>query len=170
MTVRRIVLAISTAMLINGCGPDTPEEKLENDAERVQEARSDVTSAADDVTSAVEELESRRKDVQDAELALARARKELRRVQSTLAKTRAQLDSSATDTSVFRFIQNALLNDPVLENAAVHAGVINGVVSLYGEVATKQQKARAEEIAAGAPGVADVRNFVDVGNDTDQNQ
>ena len=153
---------IASILALAACGPQEPESRLKQAADQVEEAKQDVEAAQGDVVEAREDLGSLEAAVHAAEKQLAEARKKLRRKQKQLAEQRNELHSTASDTAIFRLLQRRLLDEKSLSTAAVSADVIDGRVTLRGEVETAEQKATAGDIASGTPGVEKVANLVDV--------
>lgn len=162
---RSAVLLLSAGMLsivAPGCSPEDPETRLKEAAREVEDVRDEVEDARENVASAEEELSSLEEAVNEAQAALAEARKKLRRRQTELARERNELHSTANDTAVFRLVQTRLLEEPSLSRVAIAADVIDGRVTLRGEVEAADQKATAGQIAANTPGVREVVNLIDV--------
>ncbi len=156
-----------TALLIcilalAACQQETPEERLKANVEAVENVQEDHRSASEDVVDAASALAARKQSVDDAEAALAKARKELRGIQKELEEEQKLLQNSANDTAIFRLVQQKLLDAPELENSAVRVTVINGVITLDGQLNNQNQVNLAESIAKAAPGVKGVRNFLKV--------
>ena len=53
-------------------------------------------------------------------------------------------------------------NDPVLKERDIEFDVVNGMVTIRGEVASAGEKAQAEQLAKAAPGVKDVANALEI--------
>ena len=69
----------------------------------------------------------------------------------------------AHDKTLVTRIKTAMYADPAVKGTEVAVNVLNGQVQLSGFVDTPEAKRRAEEIAAGTPGVARVYNNIIVG-------
>ena len=75
---------------------------------------------------------------------------------STKESTGEYIDDAAISTKV----KTALIKDPVVKATDVKVETFKGTVQLSGFVDTAEQKARAEQIAAGVRGVTSVRNNI----------
>lgn len=166
----RYVVMIAAILALGACEPEEPESRLKQAAGQVDQAKEKVQSARENVAEAKDELGSLQQAVDEAQQQLAQARKKLRRRQEQLAENRDRLHSFASDTAIFRLLQTRLLDEPSLSTAAVSADVINGRVTLRGEVESTAQKETAGKIAAGTPGVEEVRNLVDVSGDGEKSR
>jgi hypothetical protein len=62
------------------------------------------------------------------------------------------------DDRVHEDVCDRLTADPVVDATEIDVRVVRGEVTLEGEVRTRDQKRRAEHVAASAPGVCDVVN------------
>lgn len=152
---------LSSFFILSACGSETPEDRLQGAAEDVSSVENRIENVSEEIADTSADLEQRRADVRDAEQALASARKELRKLQQKLATEQKKLDSTASDTAIFRLLQSRLLEDDLLASEAINLFVLDGAVVLYGDVRTEKQKSRAGDIAADVPGVSEVRNFVE---------
>lgn len=161
-TWSRCLAPVLVTLALVACGPQDPEARLEEAATDVEQARQKVEAVREEVQSAKDDLQSLQAAVDDAQAQLAEARKKLRRKQEQLAAERNELHSTASDTAIFRLVQTRLLDEPSLSTAAVGVDVIDGQVTLRGEVESPEQKETAERIASGTPGVEKVVNLVDV--------
>ncbi len=158
---RRVAPVFVTIALV-ACGAEDPEAQLEDAATDVEQAEEGVEAARDDVQSAKDDLQSLQEAVDEAQAQLADERKKLRRKQEQLASEQNELHSTASDTAIFRLIHTRLLDESSLSTAAVGVDVIDGKVTLRGEVESQDQKETAERIASSTPGVETVVNLVDV--------
>ena len=157
---RPLAMVLVTMALV-ACGPeDTPETQLKDAATEVKKAEHSVEAAREEVQSAREDVQSLQREVDEAQSQLADEREELAGKQGELAAEQSELQSSATDTAVFRLIQSRLLADASLSTAAIGVDVIDGEVTLHGEVESQEQKETAGRIAAETPGVGKVINLV----------
>lgn len=68
------------------------------------------------------------------------------------------------DIALLIKVKNALMADPELKTLEV--GVQGGIVTLYGEVATREQRIKAERIARNIRGVATVKSGIAVASAT----
>ena len=162
MRCKKTILALLIPIIACACGRQTPEDRIVDAAEEVQEAKQEVSVANENVVAAKDNLEFLRKAVENAEAALATTKRDLRRLQRILAKSEANFDSTVSEHGIFRLVQTRLLDDPQLQESVIYANVTDDAVFLYGEVATEAEKQHAEELAMTTPGVSSVRNFIDI--------
>jgi osmotically-inducible protein OsmY len=66
------------------------------------------------------------------------------------------------DVALLIKVKTALVDSPGLKPFALEVGVLNGVVTLYGEVDTIERRAMAERIARDVRGVASVKSGIAV--------
>jgi len=71
--------------------------------------------------------------------------------------TADDLDDDIDDT-----LNRTLNNDPVLKERDIEFDVVNGMVTITGEVASAGEKAQVEQLAKAAPGVKDVANGLEI--------
>lgn len=150
-TLRLALALVSAAALLAACGGDDLEaasEELREMEQRVEQARARVGS--------------READARAADDALREAREALDRAEEKLRSARERVAKQVDDAKLFRAVQKRLLDDARLRDVAISARVQQQVVTLEGEVATPQQKQRAEEIAARTTGVETVINQIEV--------
>lgn len=157
-----ILLLTLPLFAVVACSDSSPDETLEAEAADVREAREAQRGAAEAVADATEQFAQRRKELEAAEEALVAARRDLKAARAIVSDERRELEQAATDTAVFRLVQSRLLEDADLAAAAIMSSVNDGQVTLMGDVDTPGQKAHAEQIAAGTPGVLRVRNLIEV--------
>ena len=167
LRVLLVAAALAAGLSLAACEPQQPEERLQEAAADVDEAEQQLEGARGDVASAKASVADLKQEVSEAEARLAQARKALRQRQKELAAERDELHDIADDTAVFRLLQTRLLNDSRLADAAVSVDVLDGRVTLRGEVPNPQQKAIAGEIAETTPGVSEVENLIDAGQGSD---
>lgn len=74
--------------------------------------------------------------------------------------TRASTGEFLDDASITTKVKAAFVKDPVVKAIDVKVETFKGAVQLSGFVDTAEQKARAEQIAAGIQNVASVRNNI----------
>jgi hypothetical protein len=65
-----------------------------------------------------------------------------------------------SDVALLIKVKSALMAEPSLKPFALEAGVLNGAVTLYGEVDTVERRAIAERITRGVRGVAEVKSGI----------
>jgi osmotically-inducible protein OsmY len=78
-------------------------------------------------------------------------------VEGLNAETADDLDDEIEDT-----LDRMVDNDPVLKERDVNFEVVNGVVTVKGEVRSAQEKNRVTQIVKTAPGVKDFANALDI--------
>jgi osmotically-inducible protein OsmY len=76
--------------------------------------------------------------------------------------TRESTGEYIDDASVSTKVKAAFVKDPLVKALDVKVDTFKGAVQLSGFVDTAEQKARAEQIAAGITGVASVKNNITV--------
>lgn len=68
------------------------------------------------------------------------------------------------DVALLISVKNALVREPDLGSYTLEVGVLAGAVTLYGEVATPEHRAMAEQIARSVRGVESVRSGIAIAN------
>lgn len=144
------------------CSPEQPEAKLEQAAQELREAVEETDEAMRELSDAQDELRAERAEVEAAEKALRQARRLLRERRKALAGEQADLQAAASDTAIFRLLQTRLLDAPELDELAIAGTVLEGRVTLYGDVPEKDQRDAAQRIAVSVPGVVEVNNLIEV--------
>ena len=76
--------------------------------------------------------------------------------------TRESTGEYIDDASITTKVKAAFVKDPVVKAIDVKVDTFKGAVQLSGYVDTAEQKARAEQVAAGITGVASVKNNISV--------
>ena len=147
-----VLAAASTALLL-ACGEVSDEERLQEAAVRVADARQAVEEARATVDSRQEILDG-------AEAALAEAQETLRNVETLLREAESQVDLTATDAVLFRSVQQRLLAEEDLEDVAIRAQVENGIVTLHGSVPLERLRELAVEVSRSVAGVTAVRTEI----------
>ena len=71
--------------------------------------------------------------------------------------TADDLDDDIDDT-----LNRTVDNDPVLKERDIEFDVVNGMVTIKGEVASAEEKTLVEQLAKAAPGVKDVANGLEI--------
>jgi len=145
--------------LLVACGEGTPEARLSAAGETLTEARDDAQEARSSLEAAKARLTS-------AESELYEARKAVRRAEKQVLSAEALVDRRASDVALFRRIQSQLLEAESLRQHAVTVQVDNQKVTLDGVVTSEAARQAALEISRSTPGVAEVRNRLDVESDT----
>lgn len=155
----RLLLAVSASALValfaTGCGEPSQEELLQAATDALAEAEVEVEEAS-------AELALREEELALAQTGRDQAAQRLRDGERILAESREQVGLHATDGLLFRKVQQALLEDEGLGDAAVSAHVDDGVVTLTGEVPDEATRERANAVARNVPGVAEVKTLLQV--------
>lgn len=76
--------------------------------------------------------------------------------------TRESTGEYIDDATITTKVKAAFVKDPVVKALQVNVDTFKSAVQLSGFVDTPEQKARAEQIARGISGVADVKNNITV--------
>jgi osmotically-inducible protein OsmY len=153
------------ALFALGCG-ESRQEKFDRALRVAESAQEAVESARKEVAENEARFEKASEAAREAEDDLGAARGKLDAAQSSLAGARAEVAKWADDASVFRVVQQRLLEDGELDDAAVSARVEQGVAVLEGNVATEAERDRAIAIARETPGIAEVQSRLTVGPET----
>jgi osmotically-inducible protein OsmY len=143
--------ALAFALALPGCGDggDADTETALTDAiAETERLAADVEAARAEVEREQSELDSARAQLAEAEKLLAEGEREVSR--------------HASDPYLFRAVQRGLLEDAELDGLAISARVNQRVVTLEGAVPSAALRTRAEEIAAGTPGVLDTQNRISI--------
>lgn len=77
-------------------------------------------------------------------------------------RIRIEAPVEVTDEEAERRLQDALLRDPYVERFEIDANVVNGIVTLDGQVESNYERSRAGDIAARTSGVTEVVNNLEV--------
>ena len=80
------------------------------------------------------------------------------------AGTGEKVGTALDDTAITTKVKSALAADREVSATSVHVKTINGTVNLTGEVKSREEKRKAEEIARKVTGVQSVSNGLTVGN------
>jgi osmotically-inducible protein OsmY len=153
--------ALAGMLLLAGtlaCGGESPEARLDEALEAVEEARSDVRERT-------EELSEERAELDRCRSELAAAQQELDEARRAMMSAEQRLERRTTDVAIFRSVQGALLEAKELKSAGIRAEVNQGVVTLRGEVEHAKQSERAEKLARRTAGVERVQNEIRVVGD-----
>lgn len=129
---------------VSSCGGETPEARLTDAGEKVDEAE-----------QTLESLESR---IDEHEAALDELRDRRRKMKDRLGTLEERLAARATDVALFRAVQSALLEAPGLSETAVNVLVEDTAVTLVGTVPSAAQRDKALEIARNVPGVGEIES------------
>jgi osmotically-inducible protein OsmY len=162
MNNQKLVTAFLACLALAGCQPDSPDDRLLETADEVQDVREEIGEAGEQVAEASDELAASEQAVEAAEIELQKSRERLQTLQRQHTEERELLRRMANDVALFRLIQKQLLEEPQLADTAVSVSADNGVVSLRGALNSEQDVALAIGIASQAPGVKSVRNLLDV--------
>jgi osmotically-inducible protein OsmY len=149
------------AMAAIACG-ESRQEKFERALRVAESAQEAVASARDEVAQREAAYEKATAAARAAEEDLADATRKLDAAQASLDGARAEVAKWADDASVFRVVQQRLLESDELADGAVSARVEQGVAVLEGQVAEDADRERAIEIARETPGVVAVQSRLTV--------
>ena len=151
MIGRSMAVLLACAVCI-ACG-GSPDQDL-------QAATRDVSEARAELKASTVKLEEREKALEAARVERDKARAQVAEAQKRVDAAQKELETYATDGTVFRAVQKRLLEDKGLESVAIAARVENGIVSLSGVVPNQRMRDRASAVARETPGVADVNNQI----------
>lgn len=140
----KTLAAAGAALLLAACSGESPESRLSEAGEQVEEVEDDLASLKariDETEQTLDRLRARRSNMKDR----------LRTLEERLA-------ARATDVALFRAVQSALLDEPGLKETAINVLVEDSVVTLVGSVPSAADRERALEIARNTPGAAEIRS------------
>ena len=151
----RGVAAVGAAMsvLLAACAGDSPEQRLQQAAEKLDDARVEARDARSALGSELAESATAQRDVDEA-------RRELDRKRNKIADASNKLQARATDVAVFRTLQQELLDSEELRSAAVSAQVSDGRVELRGTVPDEESRQRAIAIARSTARIQEVTSHL----------
>jgi osmotically-inducible protein OsmY len=149
--------AVLAGMALLACG-ESREEKFEKAMRVAESARSSVDEVQKDVDEREAEYQKEQQEANEARERLDEARQKLAAVSENYEGARAEVAKWADDATLFRTVQQRLLEDDELEDAAVSARVEHGVALLSGSVPDEDARERAVEIARETPGIVDVQS------------
>lgn len=135
---------IATASIFAACAEDTPEARLSDAGEQVEEVEDDLAS-----------IEER---IAEHEQALDRLRDRRQKMKDRLRTLEERLAQRATDVALFRAVQSALLDEEGLAETAINVLVEDANVTLVGTVPSAKQREEALAIARDTAGVATVKS------------
>ena len=144
----------ATIAIVAGCSAPSPEDRL-------IEAGDDVSNTEDRIAAINAEIDAHQQAIQNL-------RKERQNARASLESLEKRLERRATDLAIFRAAQEALLNEPTLEDSIVVANVDDGIVTLEGAVSNAEKEQKAASIVSSIPGVKSTNNrlqLVDDGSD-----
>jgi osmotically-inducible protein OsmY len=82
---------------------------------------------------------------------------------SGCAKASSPVRAGAVDDAILTTrVKTVFINDPVIGAARIDVDTLKGVVTLSGRVASKEQEAKAVELARAIKGVADVKSSLQI--------
>lgn len=150
------LLGVTVGCASLGGSEPTADEVLEQAGEAADASRGEVAKAT-------EELRDKSQAVARAGADLARARAEreeaarkLREAQARLRQDERAVSENATDLALFRLVQRRLLEDDRLKDAAISVYVVEGVVTLQGDIPDEETRYHALELVRKVPGVTHV--------------
>lgn len=139
-----VVLLASTLATLFACDGKTPEARLGDAGDKVEQAEETLDS-----------LETR---IDEHERALDELRDRRRKMKDRLQTLEERLAARATDVALFRAVQSALLEEPGLKETAINVLVEDKAVTLVGAVPSADQRDRALSIAREVPGVEEIES------------
>lgn len=153
VSTRRVAMVL--AVLAAGACSEDPEQKLRS-------AGNDLDAAQKQAREAEQQLEAKQKRLDEARKQVGEDLQAAAHAEARVAAARAEVRLYATDAIVFREVQRRLLDDSKLVDNAVSVQVVEGVVTLTGNVSSAELRTRAGELAETSPGVVKVVNDVQV--------
>jgi hyperosmotically inducible protein len=78
------------------------------------------------------------------------------------ASDRSARAAAVDDAILSTRVKTAFINDPVIGNARIDVDTSKGVVTLSGRVKSKDEEAKAVELARAVSGVADVKSVLQI--------
>lgn len=145
-----LLIAVVTMATAAACGGETPEARLSDAGDKVEEAE--------------ETLESLEAQIDEHEAALDQLRDRRRSTKDRLQTLEQRLEERATDVALFRAVQSALLEAPGLKETAINVLVEDTAVTLVGTVPSAEQRTQALDIARSVPGVGEVASRLRIDN------
>lgn len=149
-------LAAVLSLSLMACS-DSAEEQYQEALAELEQAREERQSAIDEVNEKRQEMEAARKELQEARDELNAARSEVLEAQKTAKKT-------ATDTTIFRELQEIYVEDNRFEDSRIAVIVDGGMVTLRGRADSVETADEAVSVARGLVGVQDVTSQMVVSN------
>lgn len=146
-----------TVFGLAGCS-QSPQEQYDAAVESVNEAQSEISEAKEKVEETDEKIADARKAHQKAQAALDEK-------QESLREARAKAQKQASDEILFRVLQRDVLTKDAFEKSAISVSVNQRVVTLTGTVQDTDTRERAVKLVRNQPGVADVRDQLELQND-----
>ena len=140
-----------------GCS-QSPQEQYDAAVESVNEAQSAIKDAQKKVDKTDEKIAEARKDHQEAQQALNDK-------QDTLREARTKAQKQASDEILFRVLQRDVLTKDAFEKSAISVSVDQRVVTLTGSVPDADTRDEAVKLVRNQPGVANVRDQLELEND-----
>lgn len=160
----RCVVLMAVAAVGIGCGraPDTEENvRKALDQANMQVVQVEVDDDANIVhlKGTVETIGDRTRAEEVASATVGTTGRVLNEltVKGVNDQTAGDLDDEINDA-----LNRTMDNDPVLKERDIDFRVSNGMVTISGEVASVDEKAKVEQLAKAAPGVKDVANGLEI--------
>jgi hyperosmotically inducible periplasmic protein len=160
----RYVVLTAVAAIAIGCGraPDTEENvRKALDQANMQAVQVTVDNDANIVhlKGTVETIGDRTRAEEVASATVGTTGRVLNEltVKGLNDETAGDLDDEIDDA-----LDRTVNKDPVLKERDIDFRVVNGMVTITGEVASAAEKARVEQLAKAAPGVKDVANGLEI--------
>ena len=160
----RWVFCLAVAAAAVGCGsaPDTEgnvRKALDQANMQVVQVQVDDDANIVHLKGSVDTMDERTRAEEVASAAVGTTGRVLNEltVKGLNDDTADDLDDDIDDT-----LNRTLNNDPVLKERDIEFDVVNGMVTIKGEVASAGEKAQVEQLAKAAPGVKDVANGLEI--------
>lgn len=162
MTRCVVLMAVAAVGIGCGRGPDTEENvRKALDQANMQAVQVEVDDNANIVhlKGTVESVGDRTRAEEVASATVGTTGRVLNEltVKGLNDQTAGELDDEIDDA-----LNRTIDNDPVLKERDIDFRVNNGMVTVSGEVASADEKARVEQLAKAAPGVKDVANGLEI--------
>jgi hyperosmotically inducible periplasmic protein len=162
--MRGLFSLLAIAALVGGCSPapDTQEnvrQALDQANMQVVEVEVDDQANIVHLKGTVDTLGDRTRAEEVASAAVGTTGRVLNEltVKGLNDETAGDLDDDIDDT-----LNRTVESDPVLKERDIDFEVVNGMVTIKGEVASAGEKAQVEQLAKAAPGVKDVANGLEI--------
>lgn len=153
---------LAAGLLLAGCGADDGAERLADATKALDQAAAEVETAQATVDERRAAAQEQRATLAQLEAQLAESEQALREAKLKLREAQTAVDRNATDTVLFRSIQQAMLDDRKLGPYGIRVFVERGVVVLSGTVDAPALRDRAVEIAGKQTGVSRVESRIEV--------
>lgn len=161
---RHVVLLAS--LMIGAAGlsacSESPQQKYDS-------ATSHLNDAKDALSEAKHKVDEQQKDVDKAQKKLNELQEKVESKRKNVAEATQAVDKTVNDEVLFRTLQKNLLDKDKFSDSAISVAVNHLVVTLSGVVPDQKTHDRAIKVAKNQPGVADVRDQLQIGQDQNNN-